>query len=156
MKRWKKIGVGLLAILVLIQFFRPARNAGSTDLVMDVTRIVNVPLPVQSLLKTSCYDCHSNHTNYPWYANLQPVGWLLANHIKEGKGELNFNEFGSYTKRRQLSKLKAIAGSVRDGSMPLSSYTLIHQNAKLSDEEKGLIIGWAEETKDSLSSVYQK
>jgi hypothetical protein len=147
----KKIAIELLIAFVLIQFIRPARNAGSTETATDITKAVNVPMNVLARLKTSCYDCHSNHTNYPWYANIQPFGWLLANHISEGKAELNFNEFGAYTKRRQLSKLKSIGGSLQDGSMPLWSYTLIHQEAKLSEEEKRMIMDWAEKGRDSLS-----
>lgn len=138
--------------MVLIQFIRPAKNSGSTDTTMDMSKRLSVPMDVQALLKGSCYDCHSNHTNYPWYADVQPIGWLLANHINEGKSELNFTEFGLYTKRRQLSKLKAIGGSVKDGSMPLWSYTLIHQNAKLSAEETRLVVDWFEKMRDSLST----
>lgn len=152
MKRRKKIVFGLVGLLVLIQFIRPAKNSGSTDTTMDMSKRLSVPMDVQALLKGSCYDCHSNHTNYPWYADVQPIGWLLANHINEGKSELNFTEFGLYTKRRQLSKLKAIGGSVKDGSMPLWSYTLIHQNAKLSAEETRLVVDWFEKMRDSLST----
>jgi hypothetical protein len=109
------------------------------------------PTNVAGVLKISCYDCHSNNTRYPWYANIQPMGWLLADHIKDGKAELNFEEFGSYSKRRQLSKLKSIAGSVKDGSMPLASYTWMHRDAKLSAEKRALIIDWATRTRDSLA-----
>jgi hypothetical protein len=111
-----------------------------------------VPGSVEGILKTSCYDCHSNKTCYPWYANIQPMGWVLANHIKDGKDDLNFNEFGTYTKRRQLSKLKAIGSSVKEGTMPLPSYTLLHQDAILSKEEKTLVTDWATKTRDSLEA----
>jgi hypothetical protein len=107
---------------------------------------------VQKILIASCTDCHSNNTRYPWYANIQPVGWLLANHIKQGKAELNFSEFGNYSSRRQASKLKAIRYSVKDGSMPLSSYTFLHQDAKLSKENKALIIEWAAKTRDRFET----
>ena len=155
MKLPVKILIGILAVFVLIQFIRPAKNVGKAMLGTDITNIVAVPPNIQNQLRTSCYDCHSNNTNYPWYANVQPVGWWLANHIKEGKGELNFNEFGSYSKRRQLSKLKAIGKSIQDGSMPLSSYTLIHRNAKLSAEDKQMIMDWAGKAKDSLTRIYE-
>ena len=156
MKVVKKILLGLLIVLILIQFIRPARNTGDGMMSADISRGVNIASNIQQRLKTSCYDCHSNHTNYPWYSSIQPLGWWLAHHIKEGKAELNFDEFSSYSKRRQLSKLKAIGESMKDGSMPLSSYTLIHQNAKLSVEDKKMIIDWAEKTKDSLTKIYEK
>ena len=148
----KKISLALLVVLIVIQFIQPARNINGHMTQRDITKQISVPSDVQSILKASCYDCHSNNTKYPWYANIQPMGWMLANHIKEGKADLNFDDFGNYITRRQSSKLKAIAYSVKDGSMPLSSYTLMHSGAKLDDNKKQRIIDWALETKDSLEA----
>lgn len=153
MRRSQKIVIGILIVLILVQFIRPARNVANGILATDITHVITVPATIQNRLKSSCYDCHSNNTNYPWYSNIQPMGWWLANHIREGKAELNFTEFGAYSKRRQLSKLKAISESIKDGSMPLSSYTLVHQSAKLSIEDKRRIVDWAEKARDSLSNL---
>lgn len=150
MKRVTKILVALLVVLILIQFIQPAQNKSGELLSTDLTKTLNVPQNIQNILKIACFDCHSNNTNYPWYAKVQPFGWLLANHIKDGKAELNFSEFSSYSKRRQISKLNAIANSIKDGSMPLSSYIMMHENARLSREEKALLSGWAARVKDSL------
>ena len=150
----KKILLALLVVLVVIQFIQPARNTKRQVMERDIITQLSVPADVQTILKASCYDCHSNNTKYPWYVNIQPMGWLLAKHIKEGKAELNFDEFGNYSKRRQLSKLKAVANSVKDGSMPLSSYTLIHGDAKLDDNDKQRIIDWFLKTKDSLDAQH--
>lgn len=146
----KKIGITVLIVLIGIQFIQPARNENGQALPADISKTVFIPGNVKSLLQTACNDCHSNNTNYPWYANIQPMGWLLANHIKDGKAELNFNEFGSYSQRRQQSKLKSIASQIKDDEMPLASYTMLHKNAKLTKEEKALIIDWALNAKDSL------
>jgi len=150
MNRVKKIFLGLLIVLILIQFIQPARNRSSELVTADIKKTFNVPENVQFVLKTSCYDCHSNNTDYPWYSRVQPFGWLLAKHIKKGKAELNFDEFGSYSLRRQISKLNGIGNSVKDGTMPLKSYTMIHKNARLSKEDKMLLIDWALRIKDSL------
>jgi hypothetical protein len=150
MKLLRKILLGLLVMLILIQFIQTPRNKSNELRSTDLTKTFSVPQDVLNILKTACYDCHSNNTNYPWYSKVQPLGWLLANHIKEGKAELNFNEFGSYSMRRQTSKLNAIANSIKDGSMPLGSYILLHKNARLSDEENASLIDWAAGTKDSL------
>jgi hypothetical protein len=147
----KKILLVLLLVFIAMQFIRPARNIGQVGQA-DIANRLMVPGSVEGILKTSCYDCHSNKTCYPWYANIQPMGWVLANHIKDGKDDLNFNEFGTYTKRRQLSKLKAIGSSVKEGTMPLPSYTLLHQDAILSKEEKTLVTDWATKTRDSLEA----
>jgi hypothetical protein len=149
-KRWITL-LGLLLVFVAIQFIRPAHNKSNQVFPTDFSAIYPVPKNVEGLLKNACYDCHSNNTRYPWYANVQPVGWWLAHHIKEGKAEVNFSEFGSYPHRRQLSKLKNIKSSIQDGSMPPSSYTMIHRNANLSAEDKNKLIGWLEKTRDSLS-----
>jgi len=150
MKRLKKILLALLIVVVLIQFIQPDRNQRNEILSADMTKAINVPENIQRVLKTACYDCHSNHTNYPWYSRLQPFGWLLAGHIRKGKAELNFSEFGSYSLRRQESKLNGIANSVKDRTMPLTCYIMIHKNARLSKEDKALLIDWATKAKDSL------
>ena len=155
MSRLKKISLVLLFVLIGIQFIQPARNTGGQAVQADVTKQFSVPANVAGTLKVACYDCHSNSTAYPWYARIQPVGWLLAQHIKDGKADLNFNAFGSYTKRVQLSKLKAIENSIKDGTMPLASYTMLHAGAKLSNQQQTLIIDWAAKTRDSIEANNQ-
>jgi hypothetical protein len=153
MRILKGVGLFLLLAFVVIQFFRPDRNISKGDLPGAIAKQVPVPADVQALLKNACYDCHSKNTRYPWYVNVQPVAWFMSDHIREGKKELNFDEFGTYSARRQLSKLKAIAGSIKDGSMPLASYKFIHKGARISVAEKEIIISWALHTRDSLESV---
>ncbi|MDO9039090.1 MAG: heme-binding domain-containing protein [Lutibacter sp.] len=150
MNLYKKAILLLLIAVVGIQFMPTNRNQSNIVLESDFTNTFTVPNNVQNLLKNSCYDCHSNNTDYPWYHKIQPVGWLLENHIKEGKKELNFNEFGTYSKRRQKSKLKSIINQIDEDEMPLWSYTLIHKDAKLSDFDKELLIRWMYKLKDSL------
>ncbi len=152
MKLIKKIAWALLAVFVVIQFIQPAHNKSNGISATDISGVVNIPDSVQAVLKNACYDCHSNNTIYPWYVNIQPMGWLMAKHIKDGKAQLNFNEFGSYSARRQQSKLKSIASQVKDGNMPLSSYTWMHKNARLGKKGKALIMDWAQQTKGSLSA----
>lgn len=149
-----RIKAGLLALLIIfiaIQFIQPARNHNGQVVKDDISNISKVPKQVEGVLKKSCYDCHSNQTEYPWYTYIQPLGLWMDSHIRKGNDELNFDEFAVYSKRRQLSKLKSISESIEDGSMPLSSYTFIHQKARLSKNEKALILDWVKSTRDSLS-----
>lgn len=148
----KKILLALGIIFIVIQFKQPAHNKSRQVLATDISKIVAVSDSVQAILKNTCYDCHSNNTSYPWYSNIQPVGWLMANHIKRGKEALNFSEFGSYSPRRQLSKLTGITNGIKDDIMPLSSYKLMHKNAQLNTNEKTLVINWAQQSGDSLSA----
>lgn len=137
-------------MFVGIQFMPTTRNQNNEVLRTDFSKTFSVPNNIQNLLKNSCYDCHSNNTNYPWYNKIQPVSWFLEYHIKEGKKELNFSEFGGYSKRRQKSKLKSIKSQIEKNGMPLSSYTFIHRNAKLSEKDKKLLITWMAKSIDSL------
>lgn len=152
MSPFKKSGILLLIVLIGIQFIQPVRNKSGQTLPVDIVHTFSFPDNVQAVFKLACYDCHSNNTRYPWYTNIQPVGWLLANHIRDGKVDLNFSEFGSYSPRRQMSKLRSIENSIMDGSMPLSSYTLIHNDARLGKDDKALILDWVTKIKDSLAA----
>lgn len=152
MKLSKKILLLLLLLFIAVQFIQPEQNSSVQPSVSDIAMIYHVPDKVLALLKTACYDCHSNNTAYPWYSHIQPGAWLMSNHIKQGKENLNFSEYGAYSHRKQVSKLRAIDSSINDGSMPLWSYTLLHTNAKLSKDEQALITGWVRKTKDSLTA----
>lgn len=136
----------LLAVLVIflfsIQFIRPERNESSQAAVNSMNKVYRIPVTVQSVFKRSCYDCHSNNTNYPWYAEIQPVRYFLDNHIIEGRKELNFDEFGTYSVRKRRNKLRAIANSLQEKEMPVSSYLIIHHQARLSQKESDAIIAW--------------
>lgn len=139
----KKIFYGLLIILVGIQFIRPEKNQSATASPNDMVTHYAVPDEVLSILKRSCFDCHSNYTNYPWYSNIQPVAWWLADHIKEGKGELNFSEFNSYKPKRKIRKMDEIIKQLEKKEMPLNSYLWIHTDAKLSDAQVKAVSDWA-------------
>lgn len=135
--------ISLLSLFVLIQLI-PRKKSTSLDTSHGLEQSLYVPNRVGSILRTSCYDCHSNETEYPWYYHVQPVSLLLDRHIARGKDELNFSEFGTYSSRRQRSKLRSILTQVEEGKMPLRSYLLLHWEAKLTVEEKQEIIDWAE------------
>jgi hypothetical protein len=149
----KKIFWSIVILLVLIQFFRPSRNSGEVYGANDITKAANTPAEVKSILKKACNDCHSDHTDYPWYANLQPVGWWLANHVNDGKRHLNFSQFNTYKLSRKIHKLEETAELVKEGEMPMSSYTWIHSAAKLSEAEKEMLVKWALSAKAALDTV---
>lgn len=146
----RRVALALLVIFIGIQFLRPPKNNGVADNPTDITHFVTVSDTVMRMLQASCYDCHSNKTNYPWYAEIAPASWWLANHVKEGKAELNFSDFSQYTRRRMKNKMSSIADQVRDREMPLKSYLLIHLNAELSDAQVKLITNWADSAKAEL------
>lgn len=140
----------LAAVLVAIQFIRPARNDGSVAGPHFIGTQHPVPPAVQQVLAAACYDCHSNQTRYPWYARVQPVGWWLAQHVNDGKRHLNFSEFTTYTTKRAGRKLDECLELVKEGEMPLSSYTWMHQDARLNAEQKALVLAWLAEVRKTV------
>jgi hypothetical protein len=149
----KKILWVLLILFIAIQFIRPARNESTELSKNDITNFYNVPANVTGILNESCNDCHTNNTVYPWYTNIQPVGWWLQNHVNEGKRELNFSEFGAYTPRKQDHKLEELIEMVGNDAMPLNSYLWIHRSAKLSTDDKKLLIDWAKKLRAEIAAV---
>lgn len=146
----------LLFVLIVIQFFRPAKNiaSGQQAYASDITTVHAVPDDVQVILKKACYDCHSNNTRYPWYNKIQPVAWWLAGHIKDGKQALNYSEFATYSLRKQYNRLLQTSELVKKGEMPFSSYTWIHKDAILTEAEKISLSSWTGALCDSMKAVY--
>lgn len=153
-KIFKRIFQILFLIFIVIQFIRPTKNRADNISNNDISKIYAVPADVEAILKSSCYDCHSNNTVYPWYAEVQPVAWWLADHVKEGKKELNFSEFASYRIGRQYRKLEEVNKQVKEGEMPLESYLWIHKNSKLSDEQKLTLANWVTAVRDTIKANY--
>jgi hypothetical protein len=139
----KKILLILGAILIIIQFFRPEKNA-SPQLITenDISKTVAIPDELHKTFIKKCYDCHSNQTKYPWYFNIQPIAWWLAHHIDEGRGELNFSAFKTYDQKKANHKLEEIGEVIEEGEMPLTSYTLIHTDTNITPEDKQAINAW--------------
>jgi Haem-binding domain len=149
-RKLKKIALVFFLMFVAIQFYQPKQNTSSSfDIGKNFANNYNVPPSVLNSLQIACYDCHSNNTKYLWYDYIQPARMFVENHIKNGKGELNFNEFASYSNRKQQSKLEAISKEIKSGDMPLNSYTLLHSEANLKEEEKEAIITWIDKTLNS-------
>jgi len=149
----KKILWTLLIILIAIQFIRPARNQSTSISANDISRHYNVPANITDILKRSCNDCHTNNTVYPWYSNIQPFAWWLQNHVNEGKRELNFSEFGSYTPRKQDHKMEEFIESIEKDEMPLNSYLWVHKDAKLSADDKKALTDWAKQLRAEIAVV---
>src|SRR6188474_604235 len=139
----KTIGWLLLIALVLIQFFRPAKNIREGDQPNAISKKFQVSADVKIILGKACNDCHSNNTRYPWYSNIQPVDWWMTGHIKDGKKGMNLDEYTNKRLRYQYHKMEDLIEQVKEGDMPLNSYTWIHKDAILSPAEKNSLINWA-------------
>ena len=146
-----KMSVALAVWLLWIHFIQPAKKQNEADQPNDIFKHYPASAEVQAIVKKACYDCHSNNTKYPCYTNIQPLGWWINNHVVEGKGELNFSEFATYKAKRANHKLEEVAEQLAEHEMPLSSYTFIHQEARLTDAEQQLLIDWAKSTRAQIT-----
>jgi len=146
MGRWfKRIGPGLIAVLVVLQFFRPEHKGALVDPDQDLLSTASPPDQVADLIRNACYDCHSNLTNYPWYSKVSPVSWYLHQHISKGREKVNFSEYGSLGKAEKIRILEEFYEVLEGRDMPLRSYTLIHREARLSTDEIDALCTWSEQ-----------
>ena len=150
MKKGYIIAGGLLLVFLLLQFFQPQKNMGQEGVEEDMLICLSAPEELAALLQNSCYDCHSNHTAYPFYSRISPLSWYLHKHIEEGKEALYFSEFGEKGRAGKIGALADICEVVEAGIMPLQSYILVHRDAALSGEQAGLICTWAEAESQKL------
>lgn len=151
---FKKIMLALLVALIIIQFIHPKKNKAEGSQPNYIGNNFTVPADVKTILEKACNDCHSNNSNYPWYANLQPVHWWMEKHIKDGKKHLNYDEYTNRPLRYQYHKMEETIEMIKEGEMPLNSYTWTHKDAKLSEQEKTKLISWAESVMDNMKSKY--
>lgn len=141
----QKILLVLGVALVAIQFFPPAKNiSAAAPGPNDITVLHPTPPAVKAILAESCYDCHSDNTRYPWYTRIQPIGWWMQHHVNEGNRELNFSEFGTYTAKRARHKLEELVKETKDREMPLTSYLIVHREAKLTGRQIQQVVDWAD------------
>lgn len=138
----KKILIGLLVIVLLMQIMQPTQNQAEGISENDISKTYAIPTGVHETFVKKCYDCHSNNTQYPWYVHIQPIGWWMASHIKEGKDELDFSEFKTYTAKRANHKLEEISEQIAEGHMPINSYLWLHPDSKVTPDELKAINGW--------------
>lgn len=138
-----KIVLAVVALLVIIQFFRIDKSNPQSNPQDDILIVENVPNDIGMILKTSCYDCHSNATTYPWYSNIAPVSWWLKHHVDEGREELNFSVWATYSAKRKDHKLEEVDELVEKDEMPMPSYLWMHGDAKLTEQQKNQLMNWA-------------
>ena len=151
----KKISITILVLLVAIQFIPYEKNLSGDD-TYHISKSYDIPENVNMILKNACNDCHSNTTKYPWYSNIEPIGYWLNNHITDGKRHLNFSEFINRPLAYQNHKLEETIEMVEEKEMPLPSYTYmgLHAEANMTDEEREILINWAKDQMAMLKATY--
>lgn len=152
--RMKKVIIFLLVVFVFIQVFRIDKTNPPVNKDLDFFTIKETPRHTAEIIRNSCYDCHSNESNYPWYSNVAPASWMVKSHIDEGRKHLNFSTFATYQVSQQLDKLEGAVKLVQDGDMPLESYLLGHQNSRLTDDQKAELIDYFKKIRTDIKIEY--
>ncbi|WP_300672894.1 heme-binding domain-containing protein [Soonwooa sp.] len=149
----KKVITVLLVAFIMIQFFPIDKTNPEINPQMDFVNTKKPPIAIAKIMKTSCYDCHSNETRYPWYADIAPASWFLKNHIDEGRKKLNFSGWATYEPKSQVHKLDECIEMVEKDNMPLESYILGHSDAKLTPEAKKLLLDYFRQVKQDTQEA---
>ncbi len=147
--RW--IGIVVAALFILIQFGQPDRTNPPVDQSVTIAAHSEFSQPVSGLVRTACFDCHSNETRWPWYSYVAPVSWLVCSDVAKGRRHLNFSEWETYPKSKRVLKLGQIYEQVSKGDMPIEKYLYIHTDAKLSAADRDSITAWTERLRDNLT-----
>ena len=139
-KLFKIVFFALVAVFLAAQFVRPHMTNPPIDPAVEY----RAPAHIQPILDRSCMDCHSSRTRWPWYSQITPVSWWLKDHIDEGREELSFSEFGSYSPKKAAHKMEEVCEVVKKAEMPLREYLWGHPDAKLSEADKQALCEWAQ------------
>jgi Haem-binding domain len=146
--RWSGFAIGI--VLVIIQCIRPDRSAPAFDQSLGFARLPGADTSVTSILRRSCYDCHSFETQWPWYSAIAPASWLVANDVQGGRRHLNFSIWAKYADSRKIQSLEDIHDEISDGGMPLPQYLFLHPGARLSQAERETLLRWTERERTRL------
>ena len=138
----KKVGLIVAIVFITFQLFTIEKVYDNVNEKEDFLALTKAPVEVEELIKNSCYDCHSNQTKYPWYANIAPVSWYIESHINEAKHHLNFSKWNSYSLKKSNHKLEECVEEIEDHKMPTSNYVLMHSQAQLTKEQITTLANW--------------
>jgi hypothetical protein len=141
-RRFRTVLLILLLVFVGIQFIPVDRSVPEVDPSQSLVQTLRPPAQVASLIRDACYDCHSHETEYPWYAYISPVSQWMQGHIKGARKQVNFSVWGTYDEERKDHALEEIDEVLKNKAMPLKSFTWMHPEAKLTDEQRGEMVAW--------------
>lgn len=151
--KWSAIVVSLL--FVGAQVFRPDRTNPLVDARQTLSANTRMTPEVESILRRSCGDCHSSETVWPWYSNVSPASWFLKRHVDDGRRELSFSVWATYSKRKRERKLHEMCEQAESGEMPLKSYLLLHPEARLTEADRRVLCEWTKQEEERQTEEAQ-
>lgn len=138
-----------LVVFLGLQFTNPART--NPPVKNDFITAMAPPPDVANHFRAACYDCHSHQTRWPWYSRIAPMSWSIASDVEYGRGNLNLSEWPTNAVK-VAKKLDIMSGDIRDGAMPMKKYTLIHHDARLTDDQRKQMADWLDAAAEKSAS----
>ncbi len=142
MKFIKIVFIVLFIMFILAQFVSIDKTNPEFDASTDLITMENPPAEIVKILKSTCYDCHSNETIWPWYSSVAPVSWMVEKHVIDGRDNLNFSYWGEFDEEDKAYVIEEIIEEIEEGAMPIPGYDITHPQAKLTDEQKEKLFVW--------------
>ncbi|HTR42014.1 MAG TPA: heme-binding domain-containing protein [Pseudomonadales bacterium] len=149
-KNLKWIFIGVAALFAALQFTNPPHT--NPPVKNDFLARMNPPPKIAAMFRSACYDCHSDETRWPWYSDIAPMSWKIAQDVNVGRSQLNLSEWPSDNPKRAWKKLETMSEDIDQKDMPLKKYTLIHKDARLTDEQRDELTQWLDKQVDMLKS----
>ena len=154
MRKFFKLSALALALLFVgVQFVRPERLNPPHDPSRSLEARARLTPEVSAVLARSCNDCHTAQTRWPWYSEIAPLSWFVADHVEHGRSHLNFSDWARYESQDIDGLLRHICMEAKRGTMPLPSYTLVHRSAKLTPRDVQTICDWTAAERARLASA---
>jgi len=151
-KKVKWIFGALVVVFALLQLANPAHTNPPILPGHDVSATY-APLPqIAALLHTACYDCHSYETQWPWYSRVAPMSWLIANDVKGGRRHVNFSDWPNEHLDWAARRWERVSEELDYKEMPPAKYTLMHPEARLTDDQRKELIQWADAEAERLKA----
>jgi heme-binding protein len=143
----------IIVIILGIQLYHPAKTNPTSNASASLLSRAQMPADVHAALQRACADCHSNATVWPWYAKVAPISWVVIDDVNEGRRHFNMSEWGNTSAEHQAKKLDDICDEVKDGGMPLKSYTWIHRGTELSPAERASVCAWTQAERQRVAAT---
>jgi hypothetical protein len=163
LQRRGAILVGLASTLAIVGGLQFALGPKRTNPVVvpghTLQNSTAIPADVHALLRRACMNCHSNETKWPWYSRIPPLSWGMAHDVAKARQTLNFSEWAGGPGKRPavaMGYLAAICADVRSKRMPLSTYLLLHPEARLSSQERDAICSWTNSERERYAQLKRR
>lgn len=148
--RTKRIFLAVIVVFVAAQFVPLNRQNPPVTPSKTIEAVEPMPASVRAIFQTSCNDCHSNETRWPWYSRIAPLSWMIVHDVHEGRRHVNFSEWGVYSAKKKEDKLELICEQVTNGDMPDGVYAFFHRQVRVGEQGRQEVCDWVDSARSTL------